>query len=495
MKSQPLIIVGIDGLEPSLVLRWKSELKNFARIIDQEMDFPLKSVFPPDSIPAWASIYTGKNPAKHGVLQYMNYLSAKEVKIDLTTLIGKTFWDMVGQAGKRVCVVNPFMAYPAWKVNGVMLSGPVFIKGPMLSYPPEIIDSCSSLPILGGIDDFPAKNQLHDFIKKTAENIRLLKTTTLQLFAKEEYDLRFITFLELDRIQHFLWRYHDEQDPTYPGETPYREAIKDFYRLFDIVVGEFYELAQERGAALMVLSDHGHGRRCTNVLNINELLRRAGYLDSKGGRNNLNPLVLTEKLKTGLLEFVYKHDLEDLLYKITPYIPYRKELKKSSFLINTSRNLAAADPDFGGTNPSGGIRINTKLVQEQNSDYEEIRSKIISELERVGELKEIGANLFKWIKRREEIYTGDKLDLYPDILFELDSEYGANWALHGKLTGVSTTHKKLSGGHKREGALYMANIRRSVSCAHPSLLQIAPTILDVLNVEADNGFEEESILV
>ncbi|MFQ5645807.1 MAG: alkaline phosphatase family protein [bacterium] len=495
MKSQPVIIIGIDGLDPSLVFRWKSELKNLAQIIDQGAGGDLASVFPPDSIPAWASIFTGKNPTDHGIIQYINYLSSKDLSVDFSGLAGNTFWDMAGDKGKKVCVINPFIAYPAWKVNGVMVSGPAFIKGPVLSYPPEIIKDYNIPPVLGGIAGFPSKSQLRDFIKQTRESIRSLKDIGLQLFAEDTYDLRFLTFFELDRIQHFFWRYHDEEDPTYPGKNPHQETIKDFYKIFDDIIGEFQQMAESCGAALMILSDHGHGRRCTKVLNINEILRRAGFLDAKGaGKKGFSPLVLIEKLKTGLLNFIYEHDLEDLLYKITPYIPYRKELKKSSFLISADDNLASADPDFGGTNPFGGIKINSRLINDKNLNYEEIRSKIIAELLSADIFAGDGKSVFKWVLRRDDVYSGDRLDLYPDILYELDGEFGTNWSLYGALTGVSTTHKKLSGGHKKEGALYIANVNRPVKRNNPSLLHIAPTVLNLLGVEPDIVYEKESLL-
>ena len=56
---------------------------------------------------------------------------------DVTKLAGNTFWDAAGEQGKRVCVVNPFLAYPVWPVNGVMVNGPVFISGEAQTFPRE----------------------------------------------------------------------------------------------------------------------------------------------------------------------------------------------------------------------------------------------------------------------------------------------------------------------------------------------------------------------
>ncbi|MCP4761580.1 MAG: hypothetical protein GY870_07345 [archaeon] len=39
----------------------------------------LKSISPPDSIPAWITIFTGKSPAEHGVLDSIDYLDDKNL--------------------------------------------------------------------------------------------------------------------------------------------------------------------------------------------------------------------------------------------------------------------------------------------------------------------------------------------------------------------------------------------------------------------------------
>ena len=62
-----LTILGIDALDPNLLNKWKDDLPNFSRIMDQGYYVPLESTQPPDSIPAWVSIYTGMQPWQHGV--------------------------------------------------------------------------------------------------------------------------------------------------------------------------------------------------------------------------------------------------------------------------------------------------------------------------------------------------------------------------------------------------------------------------------------------
>ena len=89
---------------------------------DEKRLHALNSVVPADSVPSWITIYTGLNPAEHGILLTIDYLNEKQnVPGKAAVIKGKSFWDKIGDRGKRVFVFNPFMASPAWDVNGLMV--------------------------------------------------------------------------------------------------------------------------------------------------------------------------------------------------------------------------------------------------------------------------------------------------------------------------------------------------------------------------------------
>ncbi|MCF6158928.1 MAG: hypothetical protein E3K32_10230 [wastewater metagenome] len=473
-----VVVIGIDGLDPELINNWQDELPTFKKIMNGGHAGKIASVFPPDSVPAWATIFTGKTPAGHGIIEYINYLNKNDKQIDTSQIRGQTFWDFASKAGKKVCVINPFLAYPVWPVNGVMINGPVFTKGDVQAYPSSVSLAGKDMPCIGGITDFPQKKELTGFIEKTRIDIERLYQFSRKMFRDDRYDLCFVTFFQLDRIQHFLWRYTDPDDCTYPGLNKYSKSIKEFYLLFDDVLRRFVEDLDGQ-TNLIVLSDHGHGRRCTKVVNINEILRKAGYIKSKVGRfKYLNKNYLIEKAKLGMLEAVYHFDLEDLMFSAARFVPYRKELKKSTFITNNSTSLACTST-FAGTNPFGGITIHSKNVKQAGFDYEIFRNKIIDMLKSFKD-ERTGIQPFLWLKCREEIDNGPFIDIYPDILFELEESYGVNWALHTKIIGINTTHKKLSGGHKSYGFYGILNSHRAQK--NEKIADIASTILQILEI-------------
>lgn len=441
-------------MDPLLIKKWSSELPNLNNLIT-DRDFKLESVFPPDSIHAWSTIYTGLKPEEHGILDSIDYLSMKKTDslVDINIYKGKTFWDILSKHNKKVCVINPFLAYPPWHVNGLMVSGPVFEGGSSLVYP-EGSFTLDELPELGGMVDFPNADELTEFIIRSKALTEKLHEFAFKNYKKDSWDLFFVCFLTLDRIKHFLWRYTDETDPTYPGVNPHDSAVKDFYKIFDRVIGEYLK-DLDNGTELVVLSDHGHGMRCTKVVHINELLRKEGYLKTRGSSSGKLLRRLVETLKVKALSIGGRFGLADQIYVLAKMIPgkQRKALKKVDYLIDRENSLAYV-ADLGTANPYGGITVNKNLPEEE---HEKVRERIIYLLEGLSD-NENNKKTVLWICKREQmILDGEFKEKYPDILFELDAEYGISWNLYAPLFDINPTHSKISGGHRRQGIFISTN--------------------------------------
>ena len=88
-------MIGIDSLDSKLLSRFDRDLPNLRRLKEKSPEIKLKSVYPPDSTTAWASIYTGLNPAKTGIVAFVDPLekvtsvATKDVGSDI--LPGNTF--------------------------------------------------------------------------------------------------------------------------------------------------------------------------------------------------------------------------------------------------------------------------------------------------------------------------------------------------------------------------------------------------------------------
>ena len=473
-----IVLIGIDGLDPLLLNRWKKHLPHFGALFKDGSEIVTESTFPPDSICAWTSIFAGENPVEHGLIESIDYLSGKKMSDDRArsgNFKGRTFWDIAGIHGKSVCVINHFMAYPAWEVNGVMVSGPVFEGGDISAYP-ETVSREYDFPPLGGIVEFPDEKGLGEFLVNTKKSTKQLADVSFKMYKDYKPDLFFVTFLTLDRVKHFLWRFTDKDDMYYPGVNPYEEAIKEFYVLFDTIIGNYREALAD-DTTLIVISDHGHRRRCSKCLNLNELLRIKGYIELSGGGALAVLKKVVEKAKVTTISFLSRMELQDWIYKIAKFVPNRKALKKSTYLIDKSSSAVTLS-NLCGTNPFGGLNIRASTGEE----YERLREKIIKDL--LTFRSPDGAKVVKWASKRESVYSGQYIQRLPDILFELDDEYGVGMDLYTPLITENYTHRKISGGHKKEAVLlvYSHNANIHMIKRPKSVMGLKDYILNILNI-------------
>lgn len=455
-SAKRLVVIGIDGMDAEYVAAHLNDLPHFRALAERGYGGAARSVFPTDSIPAWITIFTGIPPVEHGFLDAIDYFKKgkRELGIDVSVFKDRTFWDVASQAGRRCCVINPFLAWPPWDIDGIMVSGPVFVDEGSEAVTPAELARELELPKLGGIVEFPSKETLAAFCAETREYTLAQHRFSMEMLqGRGPWDLFFSTYLTMDRIQHFLWRYHDPEDPTHPGPTPFSATVHEFYQLFDGILGDYMDAVGD-DMEIMVLADHGHGRRCTDVVNVNEILRRRGWLKTKAGNSNpVHPRRVLQRMKTSAMEALDRWDKTDLTHRIAKLLPGVRKLKKGGFLVDETENLVHT-PYFAGTNPCGGVAISRERLEESEWDYDTLRSAVIEELSSLRDAR-TGERVFRWVAPREDVLgPGGALERYPDVLFLLESRYGTGWDLFGERIAVNPTHRKISGGHKLDGAFY-----------------------------------------
>ena len=103
------------------------------------------------------------------------------------------------------------------------------------------------------------------------------------------------------------------------------------------------------------------------------------------------------------------------------------------------------------------------------------------------------APLMSWICRREDLYSGPHISQFPDIVFELQDGYGVYWGIHTPLVGTAYEHNLASGGHKKDAVFLVSGGGKEAATHEMSLMDVAPTILNLLGVEGDFGFDGQSI--
>jgi hypothetical protein len=389
LSPEPLIVLGVDGLD----WRWiDGHRASMPRLAGWPQLRPLQSIFPPDSIPAWTTIFTGEAPGQHGALESIDYLDerpAAAAEDSARRLPGRCFWDDASRAGKRVAVVNPFLAYPAWDVNGIMISGPVFVEAGAVSMTGILEADIAPLPELGGIVSFPTPKTMGSFVEETLQATRAQAELGLKILGIGQPDLFFINILTVDRMKHFAWRFCDPDDPTWPGPNPHSDAIDRIYGLVDEIAGRYADHGR-----VVILSDHGHARRCTRMLYVDEVLRRAGLLDA--ARPLTSKAYWIEKAKRAALNTAFRTGTEAHAYRLARWLPNRKALKQSTF--SSRPESAARLSRIFGRNQFGGIEL--------PEDGPTVRAAVRRALEGVRDPAS-GEPVVDWIRDREDVVEGE----------------------------------------------------------------------------------------
>lgn len=104
-------------------------------------------------------------------------------------------------------------------------------------------------------------------------------------FPKFRQGLFFFYFSSLDLNAHMMWRLTDPQHPAYDAALAahYGQALEDFYRQIDQVLGEVLSRI-DGDTTLLVLSDHGFAPY-RHSFNLNTWLLQNGYIALKEGAN------------------------------------------------------------------------------------------------------------------------------------------------------------------------------------------------------------------
>jgi len=471
MVNRKVIIIGIDSLEPRFVesLVSKGISRGFTYFYEDGIVLRMQSTFPPDTVLAWPAIYTGLIPQRFGLEPEPESILEMKIKslYVRSQLKGRTFWDFVSKRNKRVCVINPIFAYPPWRVNGIMVSGPSFgLEGKPLSVPQrsEIknyrLGTYGKTPLL--VHEY--KETFREAQAQLLDVFRLTKT----LLNEENYNLVFTADYTLDRIQHYFWRFDDRDDLNYPKLINlYKGYIKEYYRLLDRLIKYFIEKYSDE-YTIIVLGDHGHSRRPVKLLSIEKIL------NSKMNQSDMKKI-----FKDLMYLFAYYSGIDVYIYKVIRYMQSKGKLGRMLLKIEEERNefentdLIKTLKQFG-LKEYVGIRINSTSL-----DVKTKFKKIVSET-----LHKLG--ILDFAMSPEEFYGVEGVDYGADLYIKL-RDFGNNPEPDSFLILPNFTKRIISGGHAMY-TLFMVYPNKDITLKSRKIKvqDVAPTILSFLGL--DNNF-------
>ncbi len=439
-QTDRVLVLGLDGvgLEFAQKLAAEGVMPNLGGLLAEGTVSPLATPLPAVSTVAWATYATGQNPGKHGVYGFVDREpNPFRVHIpDARDLKVSTLWEIISRAGRRVGVINVPLSYPPKEVDGFMVACFLSPELGKATYPVELAPRLMELDYRIDVDTSLAREDTAAFLVDLDETLSRRFATAFKLMQSEPWDFFHLHVMATDRINHFLWADQEESGEGLAGE------FLDFYRKLDSYLGELAHLAPQ-GCQLILVSDHGFTRTRANLY-LNHWLEENGYLLFGRGKKELLNLHPDSKA-----------------YSLIP----------------------------------GRIYLNLKGREERGSvergkPYEELREELIHRLSGLTH-PDTGEPLVRKVHRREELYSGSQLNRAADLIVEPMPGFDLKANLDGPgLLGPP----EIPGMHVSEGAFAcLPGVKARAEQEPASLVDLAPTVLNLLGVAAPASLEGRSL--
>ncbi len=251
MPKKKLYMIGIDSAALWLVkeLARGGKLPGLGTLMEKGMLTELESAMPPMTGPAWPSIYTGLNPAEHGVPDFF------EMKKDYTPELAfydseksPPFWKELANKGYRCLLITPAteINLPKYKNVDIITGFPLKAKTNS-----EYLATLMKKEHFEGEPDVEkdmkaGKMSVEEGTQHFVRSIRSRTTIAEKAIEHGEYDFIYVCFTETDRLQHFVMNKKNMTDYTYP-----------IYKEIDNLITFCTRRADKEGSAVIVVSDHG----------------------------------------------------------------------------------------------------------------------------------------------------------------------------------------------------------------------------------------------
>ena len=278
-----LLVIGLDCATPQLVFdAWRQDLPNLSALMGEGAWGRMRSTIPAITVPAWASMMSGRDPGELGFYGFRNRADQSYDRMAIANASAvrhPRLWDLVGRAGGRVGVLGVPQTFPVRPVNGELVS--CFLTPSAKSdytYPYGLRNEIAEWlgeEFLVDVPNFRSDDKdriLRDIYRLADQHFDVAE----RLLGRQVYDFFMMVDMGVDRIHHAFWKYMAQDHPKYEPNHRFESAIHDYYVHVDRRVGDLVRLVDD-DTIVLVVSDHG-ARTMAGGVCINEWLMQEGYL-------------------------------------------------------------------------------------------------------------------------------------------------------------------------------------------------------------------------
>ncbi len=488
-------VVGFDGATWRFIrpLIDKGEMPHFARLIEEGAQGELTSTIPFQSAAAWVTFMTGKNSGKTGVYMFQDYDALSYSYVGRTAnsryFSGQTIFDAVGRLGGTVAAVRVPISYPAWPVNGIMVSGfPTPGDTADSFYPPELREEVS---FVGEADPPDFRLLTTDQQVQTLETHMDRVSRLIETVMQKTYDLFVVVHRVPDPIHHFFIKFVDPETPAYTPEAAQRwgDVVDGFYRRMDAALGETLDRLGPDDT-IFVISDHGGAITPPRQLNLNVWLAQQGLLVPKQRTKSI-----TERLYA-LNQKLIPSRIRSILRRHAPRAVQGelRDLWQGLQVIDFSRTQAYMFPMK--CPPLTGVVINVRGRQPEGTvapeAYETFRERIMRNLADLRDPR-TGEPIVQAVYKREDLYHGEFVERAPDIIVWCNYLYKEGPFAEGPLVNQVPFDEleQVPGSHDEKG-IFLAKgpgIAKGKLIEGAHLIDVTPTILHAMELPVPSDMD------
>ncbi len=460
-------ILGLDGLFPDFSDTFAAQLPNLIRLRREGVTRTLLSTIPPYTPQAWSTLATGVNPGAHGIPGFTLPGGSRQKLVDRRTTCVPRLEEYLTDHGVRIGLLNVPVTFPAPRTDGFavagMLTPTTATRG--FTWPPRLAGELLNTVPDYAIDTPVKKRDVHD--ERIWPQLQGMLTQRIKaahfLLRKKPVDCFFVVFVLLDRVFHLAFRYLDRDDvlfETVRARTA-RKRLAPLLRALDEFIGD----VAERAGRVLVVSDHGF-RREEGKFYVNRFLADHGFLR------------LRRSLKRGIAEVCLRVIGRQRLKRLMPRRLAEREIAATDALVKPDARACAAPL------AAQGIVIPDNTVREH----------LIDLLRGIKDPRG-GETLASGIHCREDVYRGNALLRFPDLILEL--RYGGievSPHVIGPDSLYLVSEDWPGGHHDRRGTITVWGSGLPEQSPQPEIpmVDVLPTILHLLEIPQPEALEGRS---
>ena len=429
---------GIDGVPYSLVADNPDRFPNLTALADDGAGGPIDSIVPPESSACWPALTTGVNPGSTGVYGFQDRENGSyDTYVPMGRDVQATrIWNRVTDEGRNATVLNVPVTFPPQRDVQRMVSGFLSPGVEKAAYPDDLRDRLEELNYrIDTNAKLGHKDDKSAFVENAYETLERRYEAFSEYVTADDWDLFFGVFMTTDRVNHFLFGDYEQDGPN-------KETFLDFYEQVDAYLGKLREQLPD-DVTMIVASDHGFTTQ-TYEVHLNAWLEEQGWLS-------------------------YVDDDHDSLTDIA-------DDARAYSLIPGRVYL-----NLEGREPRGSV---------PQSEYDEVRAELKEAIE--GLEGPTGEPVAQRVVPKEDAFHGPHDDIAPDLTIIPTHGYDLKAGFKGHDEVFDTGPR--NGMHSFENAcLFVDDERARINGV--DLFDVAPTILDLMEIDADHGEFDGASLV